>query len=46
VPLVCDDYTVNRITGSFYRIHEATNATVAAGMIDEPRLLFGRPQGA
>ena len=39
-PLVCDDYTRNRITGSFILINEATNATVATGMIGEPRFSF------
>jgi len=36
-PLVCDDYTANRVTGSFILIDEATNNTVAAGMIGIPR---------
>lgn len=36
-PLICDDYTKNRITGSFILIDEATNNTVAAGMIGTPQ---------
>jgi len=32
-PLVCDNYAVNRSTGSFIVIDPANNATVAAGMI-------------
>ncbi|MDA1256785.1 MAG: GTP-binding protein [Chloroflexi bacterium] len=35
-PLVCDDYTYNRTTGSFILIDESTNETVAAGMIGSP----------
>lgn len=35
-PIVYDDYTVNRVTGSFILIDEATNKTVAAGMIGKP----------
>ncbi len=35
-PLVCDDYTYNRATGSFILIDESTNETVAAGMIGSP----------
>ena len=35
-PLVCDDYTYNRKTGSFILIDESTNETVAAGMIGSP----------
>ena len=35
-PLVCDDYTYNRKTGSFILIDESTNETVAAGMIGRP----------
>ena len=33
VPLMVDPYSVNRLTGSFILIDEATNATVAAGMV-------------
>jgi bifunctional enzyme CysN/CysC len=33
VPLVIDPYTSNRRTGSFILVDEATNGTVAAGMI-------------
>jgi bifunctional enzyme CysN/CysC len=33
VPLFIDDYRRNRNTGSFILVDEATNATVAAGMI-------------
>ncbi|MDA0232266.1 MAG: GTP-binding protein [Chloroflexi bacterium] len=36
LPIVYDDYTVNRVTGSFILIDEATNETVAAGMIGKP----------
>jgi sulfate adenylyltransferase subunit 1 len=32
-PLVCDNYAVNRATGSFIVIDPANNSTVAAGMI-------------
>ena len=32
-PLFVDDYRRNRITGSFVLVDEATNATVAAGMV-------------
>lgn len=32
-PLFVDDYARNRATGSFILVDEATNATVAAGMI-------------
>lgn len=35
-PIVYDDYTVNRVTGSFILIDEASNETVAAGMIGKP----------
>ena len=34
VPLFFDDYDRNRTTGSFILIDEATNSTVAAGMIE------------
>jgi bifunctional enzyme CysN/CysC len=33
-PLVVDPYAENRATGAFILIDEATNDTVAAGMID------------
>ena len=33
VPLICDSYQRNRMTGSFILVDEFTNATVAAGMI-------------
>jgi sulfate adenylyltransferase subunit 1 len=33
-PLVFDSYAADRATGSFIVIDEATNNTVAAGMID------------
>jgi bifunctional enzyme CysN/CysC len=36
VPLLFDEYRRNRTTGSFILIDEATNATVAAGMILGP----------
>ena len=35
VPLMCDEYSRNRTTGGFVLIDEATNRTVAAGMITE-----------
>jgi sulfate adenylyltransferase large subunit len=35
-PIVFDPYEVNRTTGSFILVDEATNATVAAGMLDRP----------
>jgi sulfate adenylyltransferase large subunit len=38
VPLAVDPYTQDRITGSFVLVDEGTNATVAAGMVGEPRL--------
>ncbi len=38
-PIVFDDYQTNRNTGSFILIDEATNNTVAAGMIREKELL-------
>ena len=36
VPLCYDAYRRNRFTGSFILVDEATNETVAAGMIQEP----------
>jgi bifunctional enzyme CysN/CysC len=33
-PLMCDDYSRNRSTGGFVLVDEATNKTVAAGMIN------------
>ena len=35
MPLMCDDYSRNRPTGGFVLVDEATNRTVAAGMISE-----------
>ncbi len=35
-PLFYDEYRRNRETGSFILVDEATNATVAAGMINGP----------
>ena len=32
---MCDDYSRNRPTGGFVLVDEATNSTVAAGMISE-----------
>ena len=32
-PIFADDYTVNRVTGSIILVDEATNETVAAGMV-------------
>jgi len=40
-PLAVDIYAHNRITGSFVLIDEATNITVAAGMVGPPLLLNG-----
>ena len=36
-PLVCDAYRSNRETGAFVLIEPETHATVACGMIDQPR---------
>ncbi len=36
-PVFVDDYARNRVTGRFILIDEATNATVGAGMIIDPR---------
>ena len=38
VPLAVDPYRRDRVTGSFVLIDEATNATVAAGMVGPPQL--------
>jgi sulfate adenylyltransferase subunit 1 (EFTu-like GTPase family) len=38
VPLAVDPYRHDRITGSFVLVDEATNATVAAGMVGWPHL--------
>jgi sulfate adenylyltransferase subunit 1 len=38
-PLVVDDYSVNRVTGSFVLIDEVSNATVAAGMVGRASFL-------
>lgn len=40
-PIFCDDYRVNRQTGSFILVDEATNATVGAGMIRGPHRVAG-----
>jgi bifunctional enzyme CysN/CysC len=37
IPLLADEYRRNRTTGGFILIDEATNRTVAAGMIIEGR---------
>ena len=37
-PLAVDPYRTNRITGSFVLVDEATNATLAAGMVGVPQL--------
>ncbi|KRE58815.1 sulfate adenylyltransferase subunit CysN [Phycicoccus sp. Soil748] len=37
-PLMCDAYGRNRTTGGFILVDEATNRTVAAGMISEPAM--------
>jgi bifunctional enzyme CysN/CysC/sulfate adenylyltransferase subunit 1 len=39
-PLVFDSYRENRLTGSFILVEEATNHTVAAGMLQPPRELY------
>ena len=41
VPLAIDPYRTDRITGSFVLVDEATNATLAAGMVGEPHLAAG-----
>ncbi len=41
VPLAVDDYRANRTTGSFVLVDEATNATVAAGMVGRPAVAGG-----
>ncbi len=38
-PLVCDPYGRNRMSGSFILIDEATNDTVGAGMVAEPKAI-------
>jgi sulfate adenylyltransferase large subunit len=38
-PLALDSYRRDRITGSFVLVDEATNATVAAGMVGPPELV-------
>ncbi len=38
-PLAIDPYRRDRITGSFVLVDEATNATVAAGMVGRPELV-------
>jgi sulfate adenylyltransferase large subunit len=45
-PIAADPYHVNRVTGSFVVIDEATNATVAAGMVGTPIVLGGDPHAA
>jgi bifunctional enzyme CysN/CysC len=40
-PIIYDPYAVNRTTGSFILVDEATNATVAAGMLLAPRVPSG-----
>jgi sulfate adenylyltransferase large subunit len=42
-PLAVDSYRRDRITGSFVLVDEATNATVAAGMVGRPELVDGEP---
>ena len=44
-PLFFDGYARNRLTGSFILIEPGTHATVAAGLLDEPRE-FVRPEAA
>jgi len=43
-PLVYDEYRNNRLTGSFILIDEATNNTVAAGMLREPKVEMPVPE--
>ncbi len=43
-PLAADPYRVNRVTGSFVLIDEATNATVGAGMVGAPAI--AEPRGS
>jgi sulfate adenylyltransferase subunit 1 (EFTu-like GTPase family) len=45
-PIAADPYHVNRVTGSFVVIDEATNATVAAGMVGTPLVLDDTNQAA
>jgi sulfate adenylyltransferase large subunit len=40
-PLAADPYRANRVTGSFVIVDEASNATVAAGMVGPPALADG-----
>ena len=44
-PLIFDNYSSNRTTGSFILIDEATNATVAAGMIGRLSFFFSLNAG-
>ena len=39
-PLVCDAYSINRLTGSFILVEQGTNHTVAAGMLHPPTQRF------
>jgi bifunctional enzyme CysN/CysC len=41
-PLIFDNYTDSRVTGSFILIDEATNETIGAGMIGKPRYLLAQ----
>jgi sulfate adenylyltransferase subunit 1 len=45
-PLATDPYRRDRITGSFVLVDEATNATVAAGMVGRPELVAAEPAPA
>ena len=45
-PLAVDPYTRNRITGSFVLVDEATNATLAAGMVGTPPLAHVQRPGS
>ena len=44
-PIAADLYQVNRVTGSFVIIDEATNATVAAGMVGAPAMVGADADG-
>ena len=45
VPMIFDDYSENRVTGSFILIDESTNETVGAGMIGRPHYLVAQGAG-
>jgi sulfate adenylyltransferase large subunit len=45
-PLAVDPYARSRVTGSFVLVDEATNATLAAGMVGPPSLVPGHREQA